>query len=143
MRPKRKLLRKPIKKNWAIVLPSQVDIRDLLLTPPLYGDEYSITASVKNRSAVNISKLRMNVVAFDCPINASNFSQCDIVGHQEKEFYSDVPKGEVRQIKGAVTLPNVPKPRGNFSWSYRVVGVKASSGSAADDLLAQWDRCGP
>ena len=94
-------------------------------------------------SAVNISKLRMNVVAFDCPIDASNFNQCDIVGHQEKEFYSDVPKGEVRRIEGAVTLRDVPKPRGKFSWSCRLVGVKAGSGSVDVDWLAQWSRCGP
>jgi hypothetical protein len=131
------------KRNWAIVLPSEVEIRDFVLTPPAYGDAYSVTASVKNRSAVNISKLKINVVAFDCPIGASNFNQCDTVGHDEKDFYSDIPKGEVRQIKGNVTLPNVPRPRGKFSWSFRVVGVKASTGSVDDDLLAKWVRCGP
>jgi hypothetical protein len=79
------------KKNWAIVPTSQVDIRDLNLTPPTYGDEYRVTASVKNRSTVNISKLKMNVVAFDCPVDASNFNQCDIVGHQEKETAASHP----------------------------------------------------
>jgi len=100
-------------------------------------------AAARARDAAARAALASLPVAFDCPAGVSNLNQCGIIGHQEKEFYSDVPKGEVRQIKGVVILPNAPKPNGKFSWSYRVVAVKASSGSAADDLLAQWTRCGP
>jgi hypothetical protein len=131
------------RKNWTVVRPSQIEVRDTLLTPPKYlADEYGVTASVKNRSAVNISRIRMNVAAFDCPADASNFSQCDIVGHQEKEFDSNIPAGEVRQITGVVMLPNVPKSRGKFSWIFRMVGVKAGSESDIPDYLAKWGRCG-
>jgi hypothetical protein len=130
------------KKKWTIVRPSQVELRDTLLTPPAYRDEYSVTASVKNRSAVNISKIKMNVVAFDCPAETANFSQCDVVGHQEREFYSNVPAGEVRQIKGAVILRDVPKPRGKFSWSFRVLGVKASSESETDEEIYDYLKVG-
>ena len=120
--------------------PAQIEVRDTLLSPNYLADEYGITASVKNHSAVNIlTKIRMNVVAYDCPAEASNFSQCDIVGHQENEFSSDIPAGEVRQINGTVILRNVPKPRGKLSWSFRVIGVKA--GSSNEDFLAELARC--
>ena len=125
------------KKNWAIVLPTQIELRDPMLTPPSFGDRYNVTASVKNLSAVDITKLKMNVVAFDCPLDATKYGQCDIVGHQEKEFDLDIPKGEVRQIKGTVELPDVPTPRGKLSWLVRVVGVMVGS-EPAGDLLAKY-----
>jgi hypothetical protein len=112
-----------------------------LLKPPTYGDEYSVTASAKNRSAANISKIRMNVVALDCPEDGSNISKCDIVGHQEKEFDANIPTGEVRQIMGTVTLPDVPKPQGKFSWSFRVLGARISpkvDSESADEFFATW-----
>jgi hypothetical protein len=130
------------KKNWTIIRPAQVQVRDMLLTPPVYGNEYGVTASIKNLSAINVSKIKMNVVAYDCPDTAPNFAQCDVVGHEEKEYYSNVPAGELRQLKGAVTLRDAPKPRGTFSWSYRVLGVKADPNGSDDDFLAKWVRCG-
>ena|ERR1035437_1295283 len=139
---KKKASEEADKKNWIIVRPSQVEVRDTLLTAPSFGDAYNVTASVKNRSAVNVSAVRLNVVAYDCPAEATNTTQCEIVGHQEEEFYSNIPAGEVRQVKGAVTLPNVPKSRGKFSWSFRVVGVKAGSEPEIPDFLAKWVRCG-
>ncbi len=48
----------------------------------------------------------MNVVALDCPDDDANKSKCDVVGHQEKVFEANIPTGEVRQVKGEVTLPD-------------------------------------
>jgi hypothetical protein len=136
---KKKAAAEADKVNWSIVKASQVELRETLLKPSTYADEYNVTASAKNRAVAAISKIRMNIVALDCPDDDPSKSKCDIVGHQEKEFDANIPAGEVRQIKGTVTLPDVPKSLGKFSWSFRVTGARVSAKQeTVDDFLSTW-----
>ena len=138
---KRKAAAEADKVNWSVVKAAQIELRDTLLKPESYGDDYNVVASAKNRSPAGISRIRMNVVALDCPDDDTNKNKCDVVGHQEKEFEANIPTGEVRQLRGIVTLPDVPKALGKFSWSFRVTGVRVSSKKdfeSVDDFLATW-----
>jgi hypothetical protein len=137
---KRKASAEADKVNWSVVKAAQIELRDTLLKSRSYGDDYDVVASAKNRSPAGISRIRMNVVALDCPDDDANKSKCDVVGHQEREFEANIPTGEVRQVRGEVTLPDVPKALGKFSWSFKVTGARISpkNDSDADDFLMTW-----
>jgi hypothetical protein len=117
------------RKRWTIVPASQIEVRNPSLTQgQFYGvvnDEYTFAASAKNKSKFKVTALRFNITALDCPTQDARVTDCDIVGHSDGTFDADIPAGEVRQIKGKVTLRDVPKPRGMFSPRFAVNGVRA------------------
>jgi hypothetical protein len=117
-------------KRWAIVLASQIELRNPSLTQgQLYGvsnDDYTFTASAKNKSKSKVTAFRLNVTALDCPTQDARATDCDIVGHSDGTFEADIPPGEVRQISGKVTLTDMPKPSGVFSPMFTVKGVRAA-----------------
>ena len=84
----------------------------------------------------------MNVTALDCPTQGARDADCDIVGRGNGTFEANIPAGEVRQISGKVTLPDVPKPRGVFSPRFVVSAVRSpldqSDDAPAHDILSQW-----
>jgi len=133
-------------KRWTIVPASQIEIRSPSLTQgQFYGvinDDYTFTASAKNKSKSKVTALRFNVTALDCPTQDARVTDCDTVGHSDGTFDADIPAGEVRQINGKITLRDVPKPRGVFSPRFAVSGVRApidrSDDSPANDLLGRW-----
>ena len=113
-------------KRWTIVPPSQIEIRNPSLTQvPYNGDDYTFTASAKNKSRYKVMALRLNVTALECPAQDAKATDCDIVGHSLSVFDADIPAGEVRQINGKFTMPDVPKSNGVFSPRFAVDGVRA------------------
>jgi hypothetical protein len=127
-------------KRWTIVPASQIDIRNPSLTQgQLYGvinDEYTVTASVKNKSKSRVMALRLNVTALDCPAQDARTTDCDVVGRGDITFDTDMPAGEVRQVNGRITLRDVPKPRGVFSSRLAVKGVRALLNESDDPIEA-------
>jgi hypothetical protein len=117
-------------KRWAVVPPAQIEIRDPSLTEgrfPTLNDNYDFTASAKNKSKSRVTTLRINVTALDCPAQNARAADCDIVGHDDEKFDTDIPAGEVRQIIGKFTLRNVPRMRGVFSPRFAVyAGTRAN-----------------
>jgi hypothetical protein len=73
----------------------------------LINDDYTITASVKNKSKSKVTALRLNVTALDCPTQDARTTDCDIVGRSDGTFDADIPAGEVRQINGKITLREI------------------------------------
>jgi hypothetical protein len=90
---KRKASAEADKVNWSVVKAAQIELRDTLLKPRSYGDDYDVVVSAKNRSPAGISRIRMNVVALDCPDDDAGKNKCDVVGHQEKVFEANIPTG--------------------------------------------------
>jgi hypothetical protein len=133
-------------KRWAIVPASQIELRNPTLTPSeFYGsinNDFSFTASAKNKSKSRVTALRLNVTALDCPTQDARPEDCDIVGHSDGTFDANIPGGEVRKVSGSVTMRDVPKPRGVFSPRFAVNAVRApidpSDDSPANDLLGAW-----
>jgi hypothetical protein len=133
------------KKRWTIVPASQIEIRDPSLTPSqFYGvvnDDYTLTASAKNKSKSKVTALRLTVTALDCPTQNARAADCDVVGHSEGTFDEEIPGGEVRQINGKMAFRAMPKPRGVFSPKFAVSGVRAAieqSDGAHYDLLSEF-----
>jgi hypothetical protein len=72
------------RKRWSIVPPTQIEIRNPTLTQKkeLYGvtnDDYTFTASVKNKSKSKVIALRFNVTARDCPTQDARSTGCEVL----------------------------------------------------------------
>ena len=133
-------------KRWTIVPASKIEIRNPSLTQSQsYGvinDDFTFTASAKNKSKSKVTALRLNVTALDCPTEDARAADCDIVGHSDGTFSTDIPAGEVRRIDGRFTLTAMPKPSGVFSPRFVVKGVRAAIDAAnpaddAEELLGE------
>lgn len=113
---------------WSKVSPSQVELRDPGLTPPKYGDDYSLTASIKNLSNEQLSGFEIEVTASDCVPR----EKCEIVGQSLQRFWANIPPQQIRGITGRVPLYRMPQLRGKLATSFRVTRVYAG------DFLDQW-----
>ena len=51
------------KNLWVLASASQVEVRDLSLSPSTYGDDYSVPAAAKNNSTFKISTLQLSIIA--------------------------------------------------------------------------------
>jgi len=114
---------------WSKVPASRVELRELALTgeDAFFGNRYTLSASIKNLSDVELGGFEIQITALDCVARA----QCDTVGHATETFWSGnmIPPQEVRGITGKVDLDDLPKPRGKLTWNLRVF---------AGDLLDEW-----
>ena len=130
------------RKRWAIVSVPQIEVRGASLKQaPYTNDSYDAIANIKNKSKFNVTALQLKISALDCPTQEARGADCDIIGRGEETFDTDIPAGEVRQITGKVTMPNVAAPRGVFSVRFIVDGVRAAldkSDEAHKDLLAEY-----
>jgi hypothetical protein len=117
---------------WSRVPASQVELRDPVLTPPKYGDEYDLSASVKNRSSQQLGAFETEITASDCLAR----DKCEVVGHSLETVWTDVPAQQVRGLSSKVTFFNVPKLRGKLTSTFTVKRVYAG------DILDQWDIAG-
>jgi hypothetical protein len=112
-------------KRWMIVPPSQTEVREssVRATSP---DRYYLTASIENKSTVEVSALKLGIMAYDC---AEASGRCHVVEQTQKIFKTNIPAGKVGQIEGVVKLS---VPAGNFSWSVLTTGVQAAPSEPED-----------
>jgi hypothetical protein len=149
--------------RWNIVQPVQIEVRDPSFTEksvyPLGGSplpwrtqqqrsaaqsgDYSLTASLKNKSAFPVTHVELKITARDCLTNGA----CETIGHADATLYADVPGGGVRKAQKDLHFNDLPAPRGTLSWSIIVSRVRSEpaesddSEQTVDDLLADWTYC--
>lgn len=88
---------------------------------------YELSGEVKNNSNYELIDITLAVKAYDCP-GYTITDECIIVGEDDNvSTYIDVPSGQVRSLNNVtdVNLDNMPPIKGNFLWSYSLVGTIA------------------
>jgi hypothetical protein len=115
---------------WSRVSPSEVELRNPLLSPQSYGSEFNLTGTVKNLSSQQLGAFEIDVTALDCPPR----EKCEVIGHSSEVVWADVPPQQVRGISSKVSLLNMPQLRGKLSSTFIVKRVYAG------DLLDQYQK---
>lgn len=115
---------------WSKVSPDRVEIRDVALKAPTYGDRYDFRASIKNLSGVKLGGFQIEITAFDCVAKNS----CEVIGKSIETTWADIPPQQVRGINTTVELSNVPTLRGTLAVTARALRVSTG------DILASFER---
>jgi hypothetical protein len=129
--------------RWSIVSASEIEISDVSLTG-IGNDDYNISALANNKSESKVARLRLSIIARDCPTQDAQVADCDIFGRVET-FETDIPAGEVRQINKKIKIRGVAKPRYVVSPRLGVNGVNGilapPDDASANDLRSGWLKC--
>ncbi len=103
---------------------SKVELTDLkLVNGKLLGEE-------KNNSDHDLLDVHLEVKAWDCPspqlppgvINLG--SLCTTIGQDSVYLWNMVPPHQKRAIDSHVFFSNLPSIKGEFRWSYEIVGTR-------------------
>ncbi len=101
----------------------EIELRDLRLGES-YGS-YKLHGTVKNNSpSETLSSVILKVTAQDCKPETTA-ERCETIGEYDTYLSTRVPPGQVRAVDGYVGFHNLPKVKGTFQWTYRVLNVKA------------------
>lgn len=88
----------------------------------------NLSGEVKNDSSYILTGLTMGIKAYDCPTSTITPS-CTVIGEDPSlQVGLDVPPGQAREITNTsytyLNLGDMPKPAGQFLWSYTVTGTE-------------------
>ena len=111
----------------SLIPANQIELTNLTLTKGF--SLYQLHGEVKNNSAYELQDITLAVKAYDCP-SSTITSDCVIVGEDDNvSTYIDVPSNQVRSLNDVtyVNLDNMPPIKGNFLWSYNIVGTIAKN----------------
>jgi|SRR5208283_3778327 len=102
---------------------SQIQLNDLHLI-----QEYSsnkLTGELRNNSNHDLFDVYLKVTAYDCP-ESSITPACTAIGQDDNVNISvNIPPNQVRAIDNAnVYLSSMPKVKGTFLWSYKIIGTR-------------------
>jgi hypothetical protein len=97
----------------------QVEIRDLQL------NNGHLSGEVKNGSNHHLTDLTIGIKAYDCPTPNIN-ANCSVIGENNGVFFYliDVPPGQRRALDTHVYFDSIAPPKGNFLWTYSIVGTR-------------------
>lgn len=117
---------------WSKIPPSQIELRDVVLTPEKFGSKHALSLSIKNLSGELLGGFKVDVLALDC--SAKN--RCEVIGKVSDVLWVDVPPQQIRGAKSTVELRNLPQLRGVLSTQVKVVSVYA--GNFSDHFDFEW-----
>lgn len=132
-------------RRWTIVKPSQIELRNISLTPINYipGFDYNLVAAIKNKSSVLVTGLKLAVTAYDCPANHRGVEECDAIERKEETviLLQQVPAKEIRRLDlnllvfGPLTPP--PPLSGVLYLTARVAAVRGRVDAMPEDGLLE------
>jgi len=88
-----------------------------------YGS-YHAYGEVKNLSKYELTGLTLMIKAYDCP-SMNITADCEVIGQDGNVSpFINIPSGQTRSFDAYVSLANMPEVRGNFVWSYDIIGTR-------------------
>jgi hypothetical protein len=138
--------------RWALVQPSETQVRDITLTSKIVGlGTYAIAASVRNNSKMRLTAIEADVSVNDCQVQirpqpnakqgkATAAENCETIGQAHVVFEVSIPPGQSRGVQDEITLRNLPRFQGRAVYKIDVTRVKASSPNSTeiDDLREKY-----
>jgi hypothetical protein len=122
------------KKRWKIVPPAQAELRAKLTSS---GGLYQVSGSIKNKSVVELSGIKLNVTAYDCATDATPLTRCDVIGHRDVTTYVDVPPGQIRTFYQVLDFTDLAASHGVLASKVETDSVRAplDASDKVPDLL--------
>ncbi|MBS1270146.1 MAG: hypothetical protein MAG794_01100 [Gammaproteobacteria bacterium] len=99
----------------------EMELQKLEMTK-LYRNSYRMTARLLNKSMeYTLTSVEIVITASDC---MDEYSDCIVVGEDQRSIPVDIPPGQARDILEQYVLPRFVL-QGELKWSYRIPEIKA------------------
>jgi hypothetical protein len=135
--------------RWSLVKIDQVQIRDAALKSKSF-ETFDAIVSVFNGSRMRVNAIEAAVTLYDCRSisnsnqtkNAAVKQNCEIIGETNHIFEGSIPPSQIRALKGELQFKNLPQARGNATYNFAVMRVKANANPKStefDDTVEELD----
>jgi len=118
----------------------QVSIEELKLRRGDYSSD-DLFGEVSNNSEYDLTGIYISVKAYDCP-EKSITADCRVIGEDANVKLSvNVPPRQSRAIREtSVYLGNMPAIRGNFLWTFDIIGTKGKKSLSVPISVQKEDK---
>ena len=80
---------------------------------------------INNSPSYELTGIRFDVKLYDCAAEETPFTDCFIIGEDEKEAHLTAPPGQLRAFEAALIFANLPGVEGVVRWDYTVTALRA------------------